>query len=409
MTAKTRPWRVLYVENGIGYGGAVICLRHLVRNLDKSRYAPLIVTGRNSPEYREIANDAPWVYIRDRHVDTIAMRERTDRSQRIQQSPWLRAILNQLVARVDDVANFLPFFTILLWKAWRFRPDLIHANNEPLCNRASLLVGKILKVPTVCHVRGTPTGSWLMGWTYKLVDHFIPVSHWISQGMTKLGVPESRRTVVYDGISLDELDPATDPTAFRSVFHVAPDAFAVGLVGLLIPWKGQEMFLDAAALLRDKIPNLQMLIIGGTPEECIGYEEKLRRRVREEGLSNIVSFTGHVSNMPSVYAGLDVAVSASTSPEPLGTMVIETMAIGRPLVAPNHGGAAEMAEHEKSALLFDPGDAESLAEMIQRLHTDRELGIVLGAAAREKALRTFDVATHVREVASVYDTLLSTP
>ena len=398
--------RVLFVENGIGYGGAAICLRHLARNLDRTRYESLIVTGRTGPEYEDIANDAPWLHIRDRYVDVFAMRERIERSQGLGRLPLLKTILLQLVARVDDIANFTPFFFKLLWRARRFRPDLIHANNEPLCNRAALLVGKTLKIPTVCHVRGTPDGSRMMPWAYRLVDHFIPVSHWISRGMQDLGLPQSKRTVIYDGIALDALDPNADPSAFRDAFDVPAEAFAVGLVGLLIPWKGQELFLDAAKQLRGEIPNLRMLIIGGTPDEYVGFERMLRQRVQDEGLADTVFFTGHVSDMPTVYAGLDVAVSASTSPEPLGTMVIETMAMGRPLVAPNHGGAAEMAEHDKNALLFEPGNPDSLAEMIRRLHVEPGLGKRLGDAAREKALRTFDVQTHVAEVEKVYDLLL---
>jgi glycosyltransferase involved in cell wall biosynthesis len=166
------------------------------------------------------------------------------------------------------------------------------------------------------------------------------------------------------------------------------------------------MFLDAARQLRGEIPNLRMLIIGGTPEECAGFERMLRQRVQDEGLADTVFFTGHVSDMPNVYAGLDIAVSASTSPEPLGTMVIETMAMGRPLVAPSHGGAAEMAEHDKTALLFEPGNPDSLAAMIRRLNTEPGLGKRLGDAAREKALRTFDVQTHVVKVEKVYDLVL---
>jgi glycosyltransferase involved in cell wall biosynthesis len=227
--------------------------------------------------------------------------------------------------------------------------------------------------------------------------------------MEGLGVPASKRTVVYDGIALEELNPNIPPADFRDRYGIPTDAFTVGLVGLLIPWKGQELFLDAARQLRDAIPELRMLIIGGVPAECTGYAKRLRKRVREEGLDNTITFTGHVSGMPAVYAGLDVAVSASTSPEPLGTMVIETMAIGRPLVAPNHGGAAEMADHGENALLFEPGNADSLAEMILRLYEDRALGHTLGQAARAKALRTFDVATHVAAVERVYTKLLVNP
>ncbi len=398
--------RVLYVENGIGYGGAAICLRHLVRNLDPARYEPCVVTGRTGPEYREIAREAHWRHITDRHFDAPGARRRIASSPLLARIAPLRWFALQLVARLDDLLNFLPFFLGFLWTAWRFKPHLIHANNEPLCNRAALLAARALRIPSVCHVRGQPEGSALMARMYHLPDHFIPVSHWIARAIAPLGATPERSTVVYDGIALDALNLDADGGAWRAVHAVPAHAFAVGLVGLLIPWKGQGIFLDAARRLRDAIPDLRMLVIGGTPVECANWEAELRRRVQDEGLRDIVVFTGHVGDMCPVYNGLDVVVSASTSPEPLGTVVIECMAMGRPLVAPNHGGGAEMNEHGVTALLFEPGNADALADAILRLHRDRALAAALGQAARTKALRTFAVAEHVAGVEAVYDRVL---
>ena len=244
---------------------------------------------------------------------------------------------------------------------------------------------------------------------YRLPNHFIPVSHWVSAGIGELGVAPERRTVVYDGIALQDLDTATDGKPFRREFGIADDEFVVGLIGLLIPWKGQQLFLDAARALHDEIPGLRMLIIGGTPLECQAYEQQLRQRVREDGLEDCVVFTGHMDDMPMVYNALDIVVSASTSPEPLGTVVIECMAMGRTLIAPAHGGGAEMNEHGVTALLFEPGNADSFADAVRRLYHDPQLRQQLGKAAREKALRTFAVEEHVRGVAHVYDRLLEQP
>lgn len=403
---KAGPKRVLYVENGIGYGGAAICLRHLVRGLDPARYRPLVVTGRRGGPYEDMANDGPWKHIPDRRLDIVALRARLDASNWPERLPGLRAAANQILARLDDVANFLPLFAQLTWTAWRFGADLVHANNEPLCNRAALLAGKVLRIPVVCHVRGDQHGSRSMGFWYRLPDHFVPVSRWVSEGIGRLGVPPERRTVVYDGIALERLDPAADPHVFRRQWHVADEEFAVGLVGLLIPWKGQRLYLETARLLRKRIPRLRMLIVGGTPDDCAEYEAELRERVAAEQLGDLVTFTGHVGDMQAAYAGLDVVVSASTSPEPLGTVVIESMTMGRPLVAPNHGGAAEMAEHERSALLFEPGDATSLAADIERLYQDSALRRLLRENARERALQMFSIERHAAEVQNIYDQVL---
>lgn len=406
MTAP-HPKRIVFVENGIGYGGAIICLRHLVRNLNPGEFSAMVVTGRDGPSYREIADEAIWLHIPDRRIDIVGWRQRLAKIAAIQANPILRALCNQLLARADDLANFLPFFLALLWQTQRFKADLIHANNEPLCNRAALLVAKVLNIPAVCHVRGDQQGSKSMGWAYSLPDHFVSVSHWVAASMrTKLGVPAEKISVIYDGIALDQLDTLADGETFRRQFGIKSDQFVVGLIGLLIPWKGQHLFLDAAKRLQSRIPNLKMLIVGGTPDDCKAYEAELIGRIANESLSSTVSFTGHIGKMEPVYNGLDIIVSASISPEPLGTVVIEALAMGRPLIGPAHGGAAEMIEHEKTGLLFNPGDADSLAEQIYRIYADRQLGIRLGEQARESALARFSIQRHVAEVEAVYRALL---
>jgi glycosyltransferase involved in cell wall biosynthesis len=404
-----QPLRVLYIENGIGYGGAVICLRHLVRNLDRSRFDPVIVTGRASPAHRGIADDARWIPIVDRRIDVASLRRRLDGQHWLNGIPGLAWLLRQALARADDLVNFLPFFLGLVATIVRLRPALIHSNNEPLCNRAAVLAGKLLGVPVVCHVRGDQPGSRMMRWLCTLPAHFIPVSRWISERVGALGVPAEKRTYVYDGIELEKLDVQADGAAFRARFGVPAGAFAVGLVGLLIPWKGQGLILEATRQLLDRVPNLYLLIVGGTPEECRDYERELRSTAADPAFRNRVIFSGHVSKMAAAYNALDVVVSASTSPEPLGTVVIESLAMGRPLVAPDHGGATEMVDHERTGLLFAPGDPRALAEAIHRFHAEPELGARLGRAGREKALRTFSVHEHVARVQAVYDQVLNRP
>lgn len=402
----TRHTRILFVENGIGYGGAIICLRHLVRNLDRRRYEPMVLTGRNGPLYEDIANDAAWRCVRDRHIDIPAIRLKLDQSPLLKRLAPLNWLVNQVLSRLDDLFNFLPCLIGTLWLMLRWKPDLVHLNNEPLCNRAALISAWILRIPTISHVRGEQRGSRLMRWLFELPSRFITVSDWIAEGVRKQGVPRERIQRIYDGIELDKLDRSADAQALRKKWGVPEGHFAVGLVGLLIPWKGQKLFLEAGRILLGSHPNIFLVLVGGTPEEYRSYERELRELADAPELKNRVAFSGHIGNMSEAYAALDVVVSASTSPEPLGTVVIESLALGRPLVAPAHGGALEMVEHEKTGLLFRPSDPASLAEQILRFQESAQLRHALGIAAREKALRTFAVAEHVRQTETAYLTLL---
>lgn len=398
--------RILYVENGIGYGGAIICLRHLVRNLDRERFEPMVITGLADSKYQEIATEASWRHIPDRRVNVISMKRALNASRWPDAIPGLRWTINQAVSRLDDLMNFLPSFVQTLWMTYRFKPDLIHVNNEPLCNRAAVLAGKVLGVPVVSHVRGDQQGSLMMQSFFKLPDYFIAVSRWVSDNIGRIGVPAEKRTYIYDGIELDRLNLHADGRAFRQQHGIRQDAYVVGLVGLLIPWKGQRLFLDAARTLTSELPNAIFAIVGGTPMEFKFFEAELRRKADAADLRGRVVFTGHVSDMASAYNAFDIVLSASTSPEPLGTMIIEAMTMARPIIAPNHGGAVEMIEDGVSGLLFPPGDAGALADSIRRLKSDQGLGCRLGEAARAVALQTFAIREHVRQVEGVYERIL---
>jgi glycosyltransferase involved in cell wall biosynthesis len=222
----------------------------------------------------------------------------------------------------------------------------------------------------------------------------------------KLHIPEEKISVIYDDVSLDKLNAHANGAKFRLTYNISDKMFAVGLVGMLIPWKGQELFIDAAKLLLQKIPQLKMIIIGGTPYGCAPYEAMLRQRVCDEHLNDLIIFTEHISELSTMYNGLDVVVSASTQPEPFGVVVVEAMAMARPVIAPNHGGAVEMMQHNETGLLFTPRDAQSLADAIEKLYRSKTLRTTLGANARLAALKAFAVETHVERIQTIYQQLL---
>ncbi|MDL2336221.1 MAG: glycosyltransferase family 4 protein [Pseudomonadota bacterium] len=398
--------RILYVENGIGYGGAIICLRHLVRNIDRSMFEPMVITGLGDNKYQEIANEARWKHIPDKRIDIISMKRRLSTLTWPDKFPGLRWAINQVLSRLDDLVNFLPSLIQTLWTVLRFKPDLIHVNNEPLCNRAAVLAGKLLNIPVVSHVRGDQQGSLMMRSFFKLPDYFIAVSQWVSESIGRIGVSEQKRTFIYDGIELEKLNLHADGEAFRHFHGILQNSFVIGLVGLLIPWKGQKLFLEAIRPLAHQIPDAIFAIVGGTPDEFRYFESELRELADEPILRGRVVFTGHVSDMASVYNGLNVIVSASISPEPLGTMIIEAMTMARPIIAPDHGGAVEMIENGKTGLLFRPGDAHDLASKISLLRNDIELCKAIGQSARLHALKVFSISEHVRQVQKVYKKIL---
>jgi len=110
--------------------------------------------------------------------------------------------------------------------------------------------------------------------------------------------------------------------------------------------------------------------------------------------------------MEPVYNGLDVVISASMSPEPLGIVIIEGMAMGRPMIGPNHGGTAEIMEHNRTGLLFTPKDPVSLATEIKKYYFNSELRLQLGHNARSYVMEKFAMKAFIDEVQALYDSFL---
>jgi glycosyltransferase involved in cell wall biosynthesis len=134
------------------------------------------------------------------------------------------------------------------------------------------------------------------------------------------------------------------------------------------------------------------------------------RRADELSLTDVVSFTGWrygPEDMPEVHAALSVLISASTSPESFGLVLIEAMATGKPVVATNHGGPREVCAEGETALLVPPQDPRRLADAILKLLRDPARAAAMGRAARERAERHFDERRHAQQLQRLYEEVLN--
>jgi glycosyltransferase involved in cell wall biosynthesis len=206
--------------------------------------------------------------------------------------------------------------------------------------------------------------------------------------------------VVHPGVPVDAVAAAAGSGAELRRALGWDGAKVAGIVGRLQPWKGQETFLEAAALLAERRPELRYAVVGGAILGREGdYAERLQQRARELGLEQRVHFAGHQDDVRPWFDAFDVAVHASSA-EPFGLVVVEAMALGTPVVAAAEGGAAEIVEHERSGLLVPPRDAQALADAVERIASDSSLAERLGAGGRERA-RVFDESGSCAEFAAV--------
>lgn len=199
-------------------------------------------------------------------------------------------------------------------------------------------------------------------------------------------------TVVPCGIDTSRFHPL-DADARRAVRarYGLDDGPLVLSLSRLVPRKGMDVLIDAAARLAPRVPGLQVAIAGSGRDR-----ERLERRVAASGAP--VTFLGRVpeEDLAAVHGAADVYAMLCRSrwggleQEGFGIVFLEAAAAGVPQVAGDSGGAPEAVAHGESGLVVDPTDVDEVADALERLLSDGELRARMGAAARTRAVERFD-------------------
>lgn len=192
------------------------------------------------------------------------------------------------------------------------------------------------------------------------------------------------------GVGVDETryHPAgpEEQLALRRAEGLAPEDFVILCTGELNENKNQKTLIAAAALLKDRLPKLKILLAGNGPKE-----EALREQIQSEGLESVVKLLGYRTDLEKVVPAADLIVSCSRR-EGMPLNIIEAMLCKKPVVASHNRGHDELVREGETGFLFDAGDAERLAALLLRLAEEPELRKTLGeagaAAARPYAVRS---------------------
>lgn len=208
---------------------------------------------------------------------------------------------------------------------------------------------------------------------------------------------------IHPGIDVSRFAlPETERDGARAELGIAPDQTAVGIVGRLQPWKGQHVFLRAAARLANRSGVLFFVIgdaIGGFSES---YPEHLRSLARTLGIPDRVRFPGHRSDVPRVLAALDVFVHASMA-EPFGITIVEAMAAGKPVVATRGGGVEEIVTDNETGLLVEHGDDAAMAAAVARYLDEPSLASRVSSAGRAAAEARFTTDRMIAETTDLIE------
>jgi glycosyltransferase involved in cell wall biosynthesis len=192
--------------------------------------------------------------------------------------------------------------------------------------------------------------------------------------------------VVYPGIELGRFDPGSLPTPAdaRRRLHLPETGPIVGMVGRLQRWKGMHVLVQAMPAVLAQYPLAHCVIVGGSHDLEPDYSSFLRHQIRARGLEERVLLVGLQHEVPLWMQAMDVIVHASDQ-EPFGIVVVEAMALAKPVVATDRAGPREIVTHGIDGLLAPYGDPNVLARAILRYLDDPALAGRIGQAARARA------------------------
>ena len=237
-------------------------------------------------------------------------------------------------------------------------------------------------------------------WCQKMIFISQPLLDW---GLKERIVPREKTVKIYSGIQLEHFHPVDreEMNRIREKWKLCPEEAVIGIVSKLWEGKGHATLIDAVKELTKELKNVRLVIVGE------GYlQDELVKQVDRLGLGDRVLFTGFQMDVSEIIATFDVAVLPSFF-EGMGRVILEAMAMAKPVVASRVGGIPDLVEDGRNGFLVQPGDVKALAATIKRLLIDKELAGEMGGRGRKMVDEKFNSDIMVRSIEEVYRHLLT--
>ena len=403
------PTTILFFDHTSKMGGGEISLFNLVTHLDRTRFEPVVVLASDGVLRERLCALGIETHVLPLSSEVTQVRKDT-----------LTGPGAVSLGQIGEIARYV----------WRLRSfarrrgaDILHTNSLK-ADIIGALAGRLADLPVVWHVRDRIADDYLPSAATRIFrvlcrhmpDHVVVNS---AATLEALQLPEHRRArviyngIVHDGLPFAELldDDGHEPPAplnghaangHANGASAPADGPIIGLVGRISPWKGQDIFLRAAAQVKERYPKARFQIIGAPLFGEEDYERELRALCSELGLDENVEWLGFRTDVPELIERMTVMAHASKTGEPFGQVVVEAMMAARPLVATDGGGIPEIVADNQTGLLVPMNDAPAMAAALLRLLDQPEWARELGRAGHQRAIENFTIKHTVDKIDALY-------
>lgn len=285
----------------------------------------------------------------------------------------------------------------------KINPDIVHTHGSLSGRIAGKRCGKI-----VIYTRHSvfPVSPRLKSGPGRLInkivnehyaDRIIAVSNAAKENLTDSGINGALIDVIMNGVEPITRVNDEQCRTLRAQYGIKDGDFVCGILARIEDYKGHMFILEAAKILADEGRQIKVLVAG------IGaYENEVKKRAKELGLSDNIVFAGFVTDVAALLSILDVQLNASYGTEATSLSLLEGMSIGLPAVVSDYGGNPYVIENEKNGLVFHNRDSTGLADCIRRLMDKSELLTEFGGNAVEIFNRCFTGQIFAKGIESIY-------
>ena len=273
----------------------------------------------------------------------------------------------------------------------RNKIDVIYCNGT-LAKFFGATLGSIYSIKVVWHVRNYQKNiflSYLINFfsTFNSVKKIICVS---KSTMSQFKIKEKCK-VINNGIDTEEFNPTTVLRELREKFNISKEKIIIGTAGRVVPRKNFEHFVQLGIDVCKKYKKDCLFVLVGDTPYYFGQNlmTKLKAMVKKENLEDKFIFTGYTDKVEAYISDFDIFFIPSMYEDPFPRVVIESMALGKPVLGYNIGGIGEAIDNKVNGYSFNLDDS-SVIDSILELIEDEELRLKMSFEARKKAVNSYD-------------------
>jgi glycosyltransferase involved in cell wall biosynthesis len=359
--------KILYIAHMAEVGGAEVCLLTLLKYLNKEKFEPVVVFPSSGPIVKKVEE----LGIKIHHV-SIDLSEWWIREGR-----YFGSKSSHANDRINAISKIIE----------TEKPDLVHTNTSVMVEGA--IAARMQNVPHLWHLHEILEGHSSLKTmlplplVYSVIDILSDKIVTVSN-KARLSLPEyisqEKVHIIHNGIDTEKYKEVQGPS-IKEELGFSNDTTLCVTIGKLLPEKGHDDLLEAAAMVKKSNREISFLLVGGGKPDA---EQRLNQRISDLGIGDIICQIGFRQDVPRIIKGSDILILPSLT-EAFPTVVLEAMYAHKPVIATDCGGPAEMIENGKSGFIVPVRSPVDLSTKILELAQDKTKINAMG----EKAFESF--------------------